>query len=115
MSDYNRNTRAIPTLGYPSQKLAIEALYAQGVDVFEIIKLTEASVNSTYRAISDYKKRHGIKNQPLRKQMVIAARAETGYANRAKERGVWSLNDNDRRMAFHAKAVKAAREARLSP
>lgn len=108
------NTRAIPTNGYETQAAAIVALYKEGTAIIDIIAITGCSVNSAYRAISDYKAKNGIRNQPLRKQITSAPPKDEALERKVREQGVWALSDYDRSMVFHAKAAKAAREARLA-
>ena len=99
--------KALPTLGYPTQSAAIEALWMAGVDSYDILVLTGASVTSVYRTIASYKRKHGIKNQPPNKPPKEPSDMRKG--------DVWSMTDYDRSVALHARARKAAREARLAP
>lgn len=99
--------KAQPTLGYPTQGAAIEALWMAGVEPYNIIVLTGASVTSVYRTIANYKRKHGIRLQPPSKPPKEPTNMRHG--------DVWSMNDYDRALALHQRARKAAREARLTP
>lgn len=92
----------IPTLGYPSQKDAVIALYEERVEPKAIAELTGASINSVHRALHDYRAATGRIIEPVRD----LPKAEPLPSE------PWSDDAHERRMAAHRRAVEGARRTR---
>ena len=102
-------TRAKPTLGYPTQAAAIEALYAGGErDCNAIAESAGVAINVVHKVLSGYRKLHKI---PTPARDYKNYKISPGKAPDA----VWGMWDDDRRQAFHARSVAAARAARMAP
>lgn len=92
---------ATPTLGYPSQKDAIIALYDEGNDPLDIAETVGTSINSVHRVLSQLRKRRGLSVVPKRRKparMTLAVEA-------------WPKTAHDWRMLNYRRSVSAAREA----
>lgn len=96
----------IPTLGYPSQKQAVIALYEQRVEPRAIAERTGATVNSVHRAIHDYRVKSGRYVSPIRRKPKADPLPSMG--------NVWDRDDNQRRIAFALRAAAGARAARMA-
>lgn len=97
---------AIPTLGYPTQRAAVIALYEQRVEPKAIAERTGATINSVHRAIHDYRVSSGRYIAPIR---------ESPKADRIPAMGnIWELDDYQRGLAFARRAAAGARAARLA-
>ena len=92
----------IPTLGYPSQKDAIIALYEQRVEPRAIAAQTGAAVNSVHRAIHDYRTATGRLIAPQRDMPAAAPLPPEP----------WSDDPHERRLAAYRRAVEGARRTR---
>jgi len=96
----------IPTLGYPSQKAAVIALYEQRVEPKAIALQTGASQNSVHRAIHDYRVATGRHVAPIR----LTQKAERTPAASS----VWEMDDYRRAQAFARRAAAGARATRMA-
>lgn len=101
----------IPTLGYPSQKAAIFALYELRMMPRDIARQTSTSINVVHRAIHDYKVKTGNSFDPIRPEPVFAP-AQTEWPSQTSN--VWAREENHRRRLFHMRAVEGARQARMA-
>ena len=101
------DSRNIPTLGYPTQKAAVLALFKAGMDPNEIAEAVNTSINAVQRTLSDYRRANGIPTPPKKKPTPNAAPGGPADA-------VWDMEEDKRRDEFARRAARAAREARLA-
>jgi len=92
----------VPTLGYPTQKDAIIALYEQRAEPKKIAQLTGAPINSVHRALHDYRVSTGRLIDPIR-VIPTAPRSPND---------TWPDSLHAQRMAAYRRAVKGARITR---
>lgn len=98
--------KAIPTLGYPSQRAAVIALYEHRVEPKGIAARTGATINSVHRAIHDYRVSSGRYIAPIR---------EHPKAERLPAIGnIWELDEYQRGLAFARRAAVGARTTRMA-
>lgn len=98
-----RNTRErIETLGYPSQRAAIVALYQQQFPPKTIAALAKAPINSVHRTLSDYRQAGG---------RLVACVPAPPADPMPLANPIWDLDESDRRIAFYRRAREAARAA----
>lgn len=96
----------IPTMGYPSQKAAIVALFLDGVPAREIAELVGTSINSVQRSITSYRKKNGI---PTPERSLSSP-----YIAREPINPMWDMEEDKRRQAIIRRAAEGARIARLA-
>lgn len=94
-------TRAINTM-----KSQIIELYRQAVEPREIADRLCSPINSVARVICVHKRRTG--------EVIAPASRRPPAPYLPHEGNTWSLPADKRRMAFHARAVAAARQARMA-
>lgn len=92
----------IPTLGYPTKKDAVIALYEARVEPRAIAARTGIAINSVHRAIHDYRTATGRFVEPIRKLPTATPIAPEH----------WNDDPHARRMAAYRRAVEGARRAR---
>lgn len=94
------NSRHIPTLGFPTQKDAIIALYEDRVEPRVIADKTGAPINSVHRALREYRADTGRIIAPIR----------TLPHAKSLPREPWHDDEQRRRIAAHKRAVMGARK-----
>lgn len=101
------NPRHIPTLGYPSQKAAVIALFLDGVEPNDIAEAVGAPINAVQRSLSEYRRDNSLPTPPRKKP-------SSNMKPWGQPDDIWNMNEDDRREEFARRAARGAREARMA-
>lgn len=95
----SHSRQSIPTLGYPSQKAAIIALYEERVEPKAIADMVICTINVVHRSIHDYRAKTGRIIAPIRGlPRAIPIQKEA-----------WPDSSYQRAVEAHRRAVEGAR------